>query len=67
MIRVENNVEVFEVDGKDLPVSDDTEIVVRSHWNRNDLVVLEIKGKRFSVAARDIATAINNAVNTARY
>ena len=38
---------------------------VHSHWLRNDFVVLEIDGEKYTVVADHLITAIENCKNTA--
>lgn len=66
MIAVESLVTVHEVNGSDW-FSKDAKIRVCSHWNQNTLVVIEVDGKRITVAARDLEAAITNACNSARF
>lgn len=66
MIKVANEITLYETDGKEtsgcpLPI-----MIVRSHWNRNTLVVLEIAGERVTVCARDLLAAVANATNVSR-
>lgn len=63
MIKVRNEITVYEIDGKEqsglaMPV-----LAVSSHWNRDSLVVLESDGIRLTVSARDLLVAIANATN----
>lgn len=67
MIEVESKVRCYEIDGKDTPMIDTPRIIVRGHWNIDTFVVLEIDGKRYTVSAKDLHAAINNATNTARF
>ena len=38
-------------------------IRVHNHWNNHDFVVLEIDGKRYTVSAREMTKAVENATN----
>lgn len=38
-------------------------LIVRNHWNRKDMVVLEIDGKRYTFIAHHLKKAIDNAQN----
>ena len=72
MIKVENIVNVYEVDGKEKSPhgADGQKLIVRSHWNRNEMVVLRLPGEgapEFTVTARDLQAAIVNATNTNRH
>jgi hypothetical protein len=67
MISVESKVVVHEIDGKDRVVGDDTTLVVRSHHNRDDLVILVFGTTRWAVRERDLVAAIKNSTNSARF
>lgn len=68
MIAVQNTVKVYEIDEADLrSVADAQPILVRSHWNNNNIVILEIGDRKYTVVAKDLKTAIDNATNTARF
>jgi len=67
MIKVENEIKIYEVDGKDSIAIDGPVLRVQSHWNERDKVVLIIDGKKLTVVARDLDAAIANAANSARY
>lgn len=63
-IKVESQVNVYEIDGKDTgPTIDRPVVRVLSHWNANHLVVLDIDGKRYTVVASNLEAAIKNARN----
>jgi hypothetical protein len=66
MIKVRNEVTVYEIDGKETSVPSPV-IVVCSHWNRDSLVVLESDGMRLTVSARDLLEAVANATNSGRH
>jgi hypothetical protein len=68
VIKVESEVECYEVDGKETHTlnSGRPKIIVRSHWNRSDFVVLEIEGKKLAVVYGDMAAALANAANVPR-
>ena len=62
MLKVDNTVKCYEVDGNP-PAS--AQITVRSHWNRCEMVeVIALNGTRVTVLAADLKAAIENAQNT---
>lgn len=63
MIKVRNEVTIYEKEGKDATGCPLPTIEVVSHWNRDSLVVLIIDGARVTVSARDLQAAIVNATN----
>jgi hypothetical protein len=67
MIKVSNELTVYEEDGKDTAMIDGPKIRVLSHWNDPDRVVLVIGEKKLTVIARDLEAAITNATNTRRH
>ncbi len=66
MIKVSNEMTIYEIDGKEVGglLAVENTLTVRSHWNRNALVVLEYGGRRLAVSADDLQRAIRNATNT---
>ncbi len=68
MITVTNEVTVYEVDGEELPpVGKGKKIIVTSHWNQKQKVNIIFGGKKLTVLANDLRTAIENATNINRY
>ena len=68
MINATSEVICYEVDGKETLLKRDCpKLVIKNHWNVNDFVVLDINGKQFTVCAKDLQTAIDNATNSARF
>ncbi len=63
-IKVEQEIDVYEVDGEDGEIGEGSIIKVNSHWSRDDFVVLEVGGKSYTVAGDDLETAITNAQNS---
>ena len=61
-IRVVSSINVYEVDGVEVP-RDLPQIDVSAHWNRDTLVILTIDGKRHTVVASDLRAAVQNATN----
>lgn len=39
-------------------------IIINSHWNDKDLVVLEVGEKKYTVSGRQLRKAIDNCMNT---
>lgn len=68
-ITVTNEVDIVEIDGKDIPpVGKRQKLIVKSHWNRNELVILTVDGNTtFTVNGKDLCEATKNAQNIARY
>lgn len=67
MITVINEVKVYEIDDKELqPVGDET-LVITSHWNSKQRVNIITNGRKITVIASDLKTAIENATNINRY
>lgn len=53
----------------EVPECSDTEkasIRVHNHWNRKDLVEIEIDGKRYTVEGNSLKTAVDNCMNVGR-
>lgn len=70
MIKVKNDVEVYEMNGVQ-PAIGVTQpvLVVTSHNDRDGMVVLEFPGvaSKVTLSAADLIAAIVNAKNVARY
>jgi hypothetical protein len=62
--RVETKcrIKVYEVDGSEA-AHDAPSLVVESHWNREEMVVLSLDGgtRRVTVSAEDLRAAVNKA------
>ena len=67
MIKVSQQIEVYEENDKDIPLNKRRYLGVESHWNRNERVILEFGKERITVIGRDLATAIENAMNINRF
>lgn len=67
MLKVRSEMDIYEVDGKDVTEYPPPKLVVESHWNCPDRVVLCIHDERYTVIVRDIEAAIRNAANSNRY
>lgn len=67
MIKVISEVDIYEVDGSEVVGLNRPKINVLSHWNRPDLVILEIDGKKSTIVATDMEAAITNAKNCSRH
>lgn len=66
MVKVSNEVDIYEINGLESKAPLST-LLVKSHWNRSALIVLEVAGQKLTVAATDLQAAILNATNTARH
>jgi len=65
-IKVTNEVDIKEVNGKDC-CFECSKLKVLSHWNEAGKIVLQNEAWSVTVRAKDIQTAIENAINTADY
>lgn len=63
-IKVSSTVDVREIDDTELRVGAKETIQVHSHWHRDEMVVIEIDGKRRAVSGRELTVAIQNAMRT---
>ena len=63
-LKVECEVQVYEVDGEEISMASHKKLTVTSHWNRNEMVKLEFGEGTVTVLAADLIKAINNAINT---
>jgi hypothetical protein len=60
-MKVFNEIKVYEVEG-DEP-KNDVVLVVNSHWNYSDRVVLKFEDKHITVLASNLNKAVDNAIN----
>ena len=69
MIGVVSKVPIREEDGHELidPGLDGPVMHVRSHWNHDSMVIIEVGKEKVSVSARELQAAIANATNTVRH
>lgn len=59
-LEIQATLRVYEIDGEDTHM-DEPPLVLRSHWNFNRIngfVIIEIAGKKYTVAAEDLAKAV---------
>jgi hypothetical protein len=66
MIKVINEVEPYEINGNELHEvkSKKQLLMVESHWNRREFVVLTFGDINLTVKASDVIQAVNNASNS---
>lgn len=62
-IRVQSAMNIYEIDGTDTSGLKLPQLLVESHWNRRNLIVLDVGGKRYTVDADDLRAGIQNATN----
>lgn len=62
-VEVESRVNVYEVDHTEPKTLELPKLVVKSHWNYQDRVVLVIGGKSYTVVGHDLKLAIENAMH----
>lgn len=68
MVEVHQKIEALHVGGADEGTKSERPLVVRSHWNRDDLVILRLgDGEEIAVRAKELRAAVENATNTARF
>jgi hypothetical protein len=74
MIKNTSEVKVYEQSGEEIHGLKHPTVLVLSHWNDPARVVLQVKDKDgkpmqppFTVVARDLQVAIENATNTNRH
>lgn len=67
MINVESKLPMYEVDGEKMKLLEMPKMTVKSHWNDNDMVVIEVGERSYTVVKKDLAAAIENATNINRF
>ena len=66
MIKIKQEIHVYYLDGDETFVSGPI-VQINSHWNRNEIVEIEVGGHRYGVNGDDLLVAIKNAMNTNRF
>lgn len=68
MIKVSNEVPVYEPKVDPPKVLDHPPIIVESHWNNDKWVVIKTPdGQSYTVNAKDLRAALENATNIRRF
>lgn len=67
MIKVESEIPVYEIEGKDVSINPPRPVMkISSHWNRHQMVVIrspQDPEKSITVLAADLVAAVTNATN----
>ena len=69
MIKVENYVTCYEVEGRDttMIINPSPRLIFRSHWNIQEMVEIEtLDGRKYTVLIKDVIAALVNSGNTAK-
>lgn len=70
MIKVRNEINVYEVNGQDVytKFNHKFKLVIESHGTDDKMVILDLEnGDRLGVYAKDMIAAIHNVQNTNKY
>jgi hypothetical protein len=67
-IKVTNVINVYEINGTEIPIGKTETLKVTSHWNDHDLITLDLitlekDNIKLTVSARQLKMAIDNACN----
>lgn len=65
-MKVTNEIKIYEVDGTDTKPIEGPTLLVESHWNNRDMVVLVVGGHKWTLVRRELDAAVANATNTGR-
>jgi hypothetical protein len=65
-VDVQAKVHVYEDDASDTWGDSELQVIVESHWNDPDAIVVEIEGKRYTVIAHHLTDAIRAATVRSR-
>ena len=70
-VAVTQTIKIYEINGEDVPITPagkkEPFIGVNSHWNNDDMVVLKVGKRNYTVVADSLTAAIKNATNVNRY
>jgi len=59
-IAIKADINVYELDGKEVEIGGkEKTFTVRSHWNRDEMIVILIGSHEYTVSASDLVSAIN--------
>lgn len=67
MIDSTNGLSIYEIDGKETKEPNRPMILIKNHQSKNDRIILVVDGKKYTVIARLLEIAIENATNIANY
>jgi hypothetical protein len=67
MIKVENKVDLYEVNGTEVNVVPAPTVSICSHCINNKMIVIDMGNEKLTVKAADMLAAIANATNTSRF
>ncbi|KKM99865.1 hypothetical protein LCGC14_1143430 [marine sediment metagenome] len=62
-MKVESTIDVYEYDGSATKIGDSRTLMIHAHWIYQNQVVIELGGHKYTVVARDLKMAIQNATN----
>ncbi len=62
-MEIKIKISIHEINGNDVPINKPEELEIKSHWNRDEWVVLSIKGKDITVDASDLNKAVSKATD----
>ena len=43
--------------------TDKCKVILKSHWNRRDMVTIDLRGEEITVVGRDLKDAVDNCMN----
>lgn len=61
-MKITTEITIYEVDSKTTAVVR-PQVTIKSHWSRNEMVILRLDDKDITVKASDLKKAIENATN----
>lgn len=63
-MKVINEIKVYEEDGRDCSTIEQPKIIIESHWNYKNRVVIKLPGgKSYTLISEQLIAAIKNAEN----
>jgi hypothetical protein len=65
MMKITTRINPVEINGEEIKgiLKKEDELIISSHWNRNDIAVIDFHGQSVTVTVRELEQAIENAVN----
>ena len=58
-VKIQAEIKIYKIDDKNTAIVDGPKLRVFSRWNDNNFVEIEFEGKRLTVVAKELITAID--------
>ena len=62
-IKVRCEIKIYELNGEEIEAGKTLKMNIVSHWNRSNLVTIEIGGNKYTVSGHNVIAAVENSMN----